>query len=166
MRRQKNPQQPARGAFIIHRQSETTPTIPEPRWELYAHGADVGIRGFGAGLAEAFEAIGLALTSVVCDLSRVQPSQAVEIHCAAREREGLLFEWVNAIVYEMAIRRMLFRRYRVSIVDCELTASLWGEALDSQRHEPAVEVKGATYTDLRVRQEESGLWSAQCIVDV
>ncbi len=150
----------------MHRQPETMPAIAEPHWEVYAHGADVGIRGFGAGLAEAFEAVGLALTSVVCELSRVQASHAVEVHCAAREPEALLFEWVNAIVYEMAIRRMLFRRYRVAIVDCELTASLWGEALDPQRHEPAVEVKGATYTDLRVQQDDSGRWSAQCIVDV
>jgi len=29
-----------------------------------------------------------------------------------------------------------------------------------------VEVKGATYTNLSVRQEPNGLWVAQCVVDV
>jgi tRNA nucleotidyltransferase (CCA-adding enzyme) len=34
------------------------------------------------------------------------------------------------------------------------------------RHEPAVEVKGATYTALRVEQLEDGHWLVQCVVDV
>jgi SHS2 domain-containing protein len=29
-----------------------------------------------------------------------------------------------------------------------------------------VEVKGATYTCLQVKQDESGAWLAQCVVDV
>jgi SHS2 domain-containing protein len=37
--------------------------------------------------------------------------------------------------------------------------------VDPVRHEPAVEVKGATYTALRVQQTD-GHWLAQCVVDV
>jgi len=38
--------------------------------------------------------------------------------------------------------------------------------VDIARHRPAVEVKGATYTALRVAQEADGAWVAQCVVDV
>ena len=46
------------------------------------------------------------------------------------------------------------------------TVTLGGEAIDRARHEPAVEPKGATYTELKVMQQEDGRWCAQCIVDV
>ena len=137
-----------------------------PRWEHYPHGADVGIRGTGTSLAEAFEAIALALTATVSDPSTVFPNQCVDVHCEAPDPDSLLYEWVNALVYEMATRSMLFGRFRVSIVGTHLSAEAWGEALDAQRHQPAVEVKGATYTDLEVSVSPAGVWTAQCIVDV
>jgi SHS2 domain-containing protein len=31
---------------------------------------------------------------------------------------------------------------------------------------PAVEVKGATLTELKVSRNADGLWTAQCVVDV
>lgn len=144
--------------------SQTVGTA-SPSWELYAHGADVGIRGVGATLAESFEGIALALTSAVCELSAILPNHEVNIHCDAPDAESLLYEWVNALVYEMATRRMLFGRFRVSIVGTHLGAEAWGEPLDAERHQPAVEVKGATYTDLRV-SVTGGSWTAQCIIDV
>jgi SHS2 domain-containing protein len=137
-----------------------------PRYELYAHGADVGIRGFGATLALAFESIAMALTSVVCDLDRIRASAQVETRCAASNTEGLLYQWVNAIVFEMATRRMLFSRFHVNLTDTRLEAVLWGEPLNIAKHQPAVEVKGATYTDLRIERKDTGAWAVQCVVDV
>jgi tRNA nucleotidyltransferase (CCA-adding enzyme) len=77
-----------------------------------------------------------------------------------------LFVDFNALIYEMATRRMLFSSFIVSIDGVELHATAWGEAVDRARHEPAVEVKGATYTALRVEQQAGGRWQAQCVVDV
>lgn len=86
--------------------------------------------------------------------------------CEAPDHELLLVDWLNAVIYEMATRRMLFSRFEVSIDNHRLQAMLWGEPLDAARHEPAVEVKGATYTELTVRRDESGAWMAHCVVDV
>jgi len=142
------------------------PSPPDaPDWELYAHGADVGVRGRGATLAAAFEAVAMAVTAAITDPAGVQPRTRVAIQCAAPDADGLLYEWVNALVYEMATRRMLFARYHVRTEGTRLDAEAWGEALDAGRHEPAVEVKGATYTDLCVTHE-GGRWTAQCIIDV
>ena len=41
-----------------------------------------------------------------------------------------------------------------------------GEPIDATRHHPAVEVKGATYTALRVACGDDGMWTAQTVVDV
>ena len=138
---------------------------PERGWTHFAHSADIGVQGRGRTLAEAFEQAGLALTAAITT-EKVAPRVKVEVVCEAPDREILFVEWLNAIIYEMAVRRMLFGRFSVRIADARLSGTLWGEPVDSARHEPACEPKGATYTALEVTQDEKGSWSARCVVDV
>ena len=135
-------------------------------WEHFGHAADIGVRGIGPTKEAAFEQIALALTGVVTDLTSVRPDVAVRITCEAPADDLLLVDWLNALVYEMATRRMLFGAFDVTIQDSHLHATAWGEAVDRVRHEPAVEIKGATYTALRVERLEEGHWLAECVVDV
>ena|SRR5690349_9551389 len=134
-------------------------------WEHYEHDADIGVRGFGASAAEAFEQAALALTAVITDIDAVQAKESVTIECSAPDLELLFCEWLNALVYEMATSSMLFSRYRVIIDGVRLAGIAWGERIDAARHCAAVEVKGATYTTLRVARHEDG-WVAQTVVDV
>lgn len=135
-------------------------------WELYPHDADVGVRGFGATLETALEEAAYAMTAVVTNPESVYPKQRVEITLEGDEPEQLLFDWLNALVFEMATRGMLFSRFEIFLGAHRLRATAWGEAVDVARHEPAAEVKGATYTDLKVYREPDGRWTAQCVVDV
>ena len=137
-----------------------------PRWEHFSHEADIGVRGYGRTPAEAFEAAALALTAVVTDPRQVRPREGVAIECEAPDLELLLVDWLNALVYEMSTRRMLFGRFEVELEDGGLAGAAWGEPIDPARHRPAVEVKGATYTELEVKQMDDGEWLAQCVVDV
>jgi tRNA nucleotidyltransferase (CCA-adding enzyme) len=139
--------------------------VSAARWEHYAHEADVGVRGHGGSVAEAFEQAALAMTAAVTEPESVRPLERVAVRCEAPDDELLLAEWLNALVYEMATRRMLFSRFAVQIRDARLTGEAWGEPLDPARHHPAVEVKGATYTTLRVARHGEG-WLAQTVVDV
>jgi len=134
-------------------------------WEHFPHDADVGVRGLGTTPAEAFAQAALALTAVVT-AARVEPLSSVQIGCEAPDLELLFVDWLNTIIYEMAVRRMLFARFDVKIEGTRLEATLWGEAVDVARHAPACEPKGATYTALRVGKDAEGLWSAACVVDV
>ena len=136
------------------------------RWEHFRHGADIGVRGIGVTQSEAFEQIGLALTTVIADLASVRTDTPIQIRCEAPDGELLLVDWLNALIYEMATRAMLFARFVVTIRDHSLEATAWGEPLDRERHRPAVEVKGATYAELHVRQRADGTRLAQCVVDV
>jgi SHS2 domain-containing protein len=135
-------------------------------WEHFSHVADIGVRGFGRSMDEAFEQAALALTAVITEPGLVRPVQAVDIACAAPNPEILLADWLNALVFEMAIRHMLFSRFEVRITDQRLAAKAWGEAVDIARHQPAAEVKGATLSELEVARGADGRWLAQCIVDV
>ena len=141
------------------------PVKSRATWEHFAHDADIGVRGFGATTAEAFEQAALALTAVVT-AARVEPLRSVAIRCEAPDLELLFVDWLNVIIYEMAVRGMLFARFDVRIEGTALSATLWGEAVDVARHAPACEPKGATYTALRVARDADGRWSAGCVVDV
>ncbi len=135
-------------------------------WEHFAHGADIGVRGTGATKADAFAQAAIALTAVVTDPPNVRTENGVPIACEAPDDELLLVDWLNALIYEMATRRMLFGRFDVAIDGGRLAATAWGEPVDRERHEPAVEVKGATLTAVRVARLDDGRWLAQCVVDV
>lgn len=138
----------------------------ETRWEHFEHKADIGIRGFGATPAAAFAQCALALTAVITDPALVAPCTAVTLACAAPELDALLLNFLDALLLEMDLKKMLFSRFEVQIADGKLTATAWGEAVEPARHQPAVEVKAATYNSLAVRQRPDGTWLAQCVVDV
>lgn len=135
-------------------------------WGHFRHGADIGVRGEGDSVAGAFEQAAIALTAVIVDPTRVAARRAIEIRCQAPDLEVLLVDWLNALVYEMATRRMLFKRFEIDLQGTELRARAWGEPIDPLRHRPVVEVKGATYTELAVKTLPGGAWLAQCVIDV
>jgi SHS2 domain-containing protein len=139
---------------------------PAPHWEHFDHGADIGVRGLGPTKAAAFELAALALTAVITDPDRIEPLERVLISCEAGDDEQLLAAWLNAIVTQMAVRRMLFKRYEVELQGGRLTGIAIGERISPERHQPAVGVKGATYTSLRVARTADGGWLAQTVVDV
>lgn len=134
-------------------------------WEHFPHEADMGVRGVGATKAQAFEQAALALTAVVTDPQAIEPRQPIEVECEAPDEELLLADWLNSLVFEMSSRKMLFSRFSVQLDGQRLHGRAWGETVDPARHHPAVEIKGATYTSLRVAQE-NGEWVAQTVVDV
>lgn len=135
-------------------------------WEHFEHRADIGVRGIAQSKEGAFEQAAVALLAVTSDPALVEARDKVAVHCQAPDDELLLADWLNALIFEMATRRMLFSGFRVRILEHALQGEAWGEPLDEQRHQPAVEVKGATFTELKVGQYPDGMWFAQCVVDV
>ena len=140
-------------------------TMSIPHWEHFEHEADVGVRGIGNTLAESFEQAALAMSAIITDLSLINADQAVHISCEGQDRELLLVDWLNALIFEMATRKMLFGHFEVNIENDRLTGIAWGEPIDIERHQPGVEIKGATFTELKVYQAQ-GNWIAQCVLDV
>jgi SHS2 domain-containing protein len=144
----------------------TQRSLIEPRAELFPHGADIGVRGIGPTREAAFEQVALALFSAVTDPGRIASREAIEVTCEAPGDTYLLLDWLNALIYEMAVRRVVFGRFTVSIEGNRLVGQAWGEPVNRKRHRPAVEPKGATLTALKVKVRDDGTWVAQCVVDV
>ncbi|MCB1738992.1 MAG: archease [Gammaproteobacteria bacterium] len=141
-------------------------------WAHFEHDADIGVRGIAPTLEGAFEQAALALTAVVTEPAGVASVQGVRVHCSAPDTALLLVDFLNAIVFQMATRHLLFGRFEIQQLSHRedgqwvLDARLCGEAVEPERHQPAVEVKGATYTSLEVKRQVGGDWLAQCVVDV
>ena len=136
------------------------------RWAHYPHDADIGIRGCGHTLGEAFANAARAMSAAVTPLDAIAARDTVSVTCRSPDIDILFVDWLNAVIYEMATRGMLFRDFDVSIDAGALHAEMTGEPIDVPRHAPAVEPKGATLTDLSVTRTPDGLWTAQCVVDV
>jgi tRNA nucleotidyltransferase (CCA-adding enzyme) len=140
--------------------------MTKPHWEHFAHEADMGVVGIGATLEDAFEQAALAMTAIITDPGQIAPEVKVDIQCGDLDIELLFVDWLNALIYEMSSNKMLFSRFEVALKEHRLEATAWGEKIDVARHQPVVEIKGATYTALRVYQDDDGLWHAQTVVDV
>ncbi len=106
------------------------------------------------------------MTAVITDPASIKLVETVTIESSAPSLDLLLYRWLNALVYEMATRGFLFGEFEVTIEGLRLTGIARGEQVDRARHAPAVEVKGATLTELAVVEQCPGRWMAQCVVDV
>jgi SHS2 domain-containing protein len=148
------------GPVIIHMNANA------PHWEHFDHDADIGIRGIAPTLAQAFEFAALALTAIITNPSAVEAARSVSIHCSGQDNDLLFLDWINELIYRMAADNALFGRFEVAIDHGELTATAFGESVDRQKHQPVVEIKGATFTELRVYRNSDAMWIAQCVVDV
>ena len=136
-------------------------------YETFDHEADIGVRGYGRTLEEAFENAARAMFSVMVDLSRVRRVKKFHITVEAPDVEALLVEWLNQLLAIADLEGYLFSDFEVKISGdgTRLEGYAWGEPIDRERHEVSVEVKGATYSMLEVGKED-GRYRAQCVVDV
>ena len=134
-------------------------------YETFEHRADIGVRGYGKSLEEAFENGAKAMFSVMVDIEGVRPVETEEIICEAPDIEILFVEWLNNLISIAHLSGKLFSGFKVEITDNSLKGLAIGERIDKNRHHIMTEVKGATYSNLKV-DKEGDMFIAQCIVDV
>ena len=136
------------------------------RFEILEHAADVGFRAFGPSLAELFANAGLALESIAMDIDAVEPRQEYPLSAEGEDRESLLINWLNEIVYYMDGRRVVMCRFEITeITGTSVRGAGWGEPRDRRRHPVRIVVKAATYHQLRIA-EEDGRWVAEVFLDI
>lgn len=137
-------------------------------YETFEHEADVGVRGFGKTMEEAFQNGAKAMFSVMVDLDKVEPEREVEISCEAQDNETLFVEWLNELLSIADIKSMVFSKFEVKVDETDgkkLHGFAYGEELSQKKHRPKIEVKAATYSQMKVYKEKD-IWIAQCIVDI
>lgn len=134
-------------------------------WKHFSHQADIGVKAIAENLSEAFAEAALGLTAIVTEPERIDCTNSVTIKVKAENTEMLFVNWLNAVIYEMATRHMLFGKFEVEIDDLRLSAKIWGERVDLKKHSPVVEPKAVTFNQLSVK-DINGNWTVQCVIDV
>ena len=138
-------------------------------FELLDHEADIGIRGWGKTVEEAFENGARAMFSIMVNLEDVDVEKEIIINANAEDLESLFVEWLNELLAQRDISGMVFNDFtvRISSQDEELTLEGWarGERLDPEKHEIRTEVKAATYCGLAHGKEKKGNF-VQCVLDI
>ena len=138
-------------------------------FEHFEHKADIGIRGFGATLEEAFVEAAKAMTDVIVDVKSVGKDKKELIQANANDEAALLVAFLNQILFIKDTKKLIFSDFVVHIAKqgekFQLRAKAAGTTLDPKKHNFKVDVKAATYSELKVAKQ-GPKWIAQCIVDV
>ena len=135
-------------------------------FEFIDHTADIGITAYGADMKQIFANAARGLFSIITNLDNVASTKKLDIQVIAPDREALLLQWLNELIYLFETRKMLFSRFEITVItDTELKAKAFGEKINLKKHELKTQVKATTYHMLKIEQNELG-WTAQVIFDV
>jgi SHS2 domain-containing protein len=138
-------------------------------FELIPHPADMGVRGIGKTIEEAFSEAARAMFSLMADLGRVEPKAGVPLAVEAPSLEDLFVRFLGELLFLRDVHGLLFSRFALRLTREGESFRLWGQAFgekfDPQKHQAGIDVKAATYAWVKV-EEKDGTWMAQGVVDV
>lgn len=125
------------------------------RFEFLEHTADIGLVAYGGSLAEAFANAACGLFSIIADRGGVRELECRQVEIGGEDAEGLLFEWLNRLIYLFDVEMILFKRFEmIDFNEYTLKARCYGEKYDPARHRLKTGVKSATYHQLKVDREK------------
>ena len=135
------------------------------RFEVIDHTADVGLLAYGSDLKEALANLACGMFSLIAELDKVRESQHMDIEVNSTDRESLIVDWLNELLYVFDVEHIVFSRFDiVHLGETSLNARVYGEKVDRSRHTLKREVKAATYHSLKI-VEENG-YRIQVILDL
>jgi SHS2 domain-containing protein len=135
-------------------------------FEIIDHTADVGIIVYGADVKELFANAALALFSLITEPESIQEKSHLNLTVSSDERDSLLVEWLNELIYFFDAKHILFNRFDIqTLTQNELKATCHGEGFDPMKHKIKRGVKAATYHMLKLDKNNDG-YKAQIILDI
>jgi len=125
------------------------------KFELVEHTADTGLIAYGHNLAEAFANAAYGLFSIMAELDGVREVESQTVAVSAEDTEGLLFNWLNELIYVFEMEKLLLKRFNITeFGERRLKAECWGEKYDPSRHQLRSGVKSATYHMLKIDEDQ------------
>lgn len=134
-------------------------------FEIIDHTADVGIIAYGADIRQTFANAARALFSIITEPEDVDEVLQRDIELTATDRESLLVEWLNALIYLFDVENIVFKRFDILHLDqTRLKARVYGEKVDKAKHKIKTGVKAASYHMLKVDRDDG--YRARVILDI
>jgi SHS2 domain-containing protein len=136
-------------------------------FEVIEHTADIGIRAYGIDLSRAFINAARGMFSLITDIDKVYENLYRDVQVTAPDKEALLVEWLNELIFLFDTEMVLFSRFHIeALSDTEIKARCWGEKIDKSRHELKRGIKSATYHMLKVEQKTDYKCQVQVLFDI
>lgn len=136
-------------------------------YRVFEHTADLGLRIEASTLDELFAEAAKGLCSLIVEnVDDVAPLVTHAFTLEGSDREYLLFDWLNELLFVFETEHLLLSRCAVKVSSAGLTAVGHGEKLDPDRHRLDHEVKAITYHGLQLAESPAGGWWAEVIVDI
>ncbi|UPW00726.1 archease [Halorussus gelatinilyticus] len=135
-------------------------------YELRDHTADVAVAATGPTLAAVFAAAGDGMAGAMCDEIPADAGERFDFEVTAENREALLFDYLDRLIYERDVRAVLPVDNEVEIrgdgEEFVVTGSARGVPLADVS---AREIKAVTYSDMELVETDDG-WRAYVVLDV
>lgn len=136
-----------------------------PRFEVIDHTADVGIIAYGSDLEEAFANSAYGMFSLIADLDGVKEKVSRKVDIQSIDQEALLVDWLNELLYLFDVKQIIFKRFEITALSQNrLQATIYGEKVDTSRHQLKTGVKAATYHMLKIEKNKEV--KVQFILDI
>ncbi|MBI1730011.1 archease [Candidatus Acetothermia bacterium] len=139
-------------------------------FEYKDHTGETWLSATGESLEEAFSEGAKALFNIMVPIEQIEPCEEVDVSCSAGELDMLFFEWLNRLIVIKEIQGLIFSRFEIFLIkkqkrEYQLNAKIWGEAFDSSKHESEVDVKAATFSELKCEKTTDG-YLVECVIDI
>jgi SHS2 domain-containing protein len=135
-------------------------------FEILEHTADIGFRAQAGTLQELFAESAAALVAIAMEPDYIADRLAYPLAASGIDRESLLVNWLNEVLYWVDGERVAFNRFEFQeFTPVLVRATGFGEPRDHLRHTPRLVVKGVTYHQLQVASDATG-WSARVYLDI
>jgi len=136
--------------------------MPSFRFEEVEHTADLALKVHGHSLEEIFANAACGLFSLMADLENLSPTVSREVHLGAPDRESLLVDWLNELLYLHEVEEEIYTRFEIeTLSSTALSAIVWGAKMKASK----LTVKAATFHDLEIREAKDG-YLATIVFDV
>ena len=136
-------------------------------FEYIEHTADAGMRVWGETLTELFKNAACGLFQMIAMVETIDETLSVEVKITADHLEMLFVHWLDELIFIHETKDIFLRRSNIQqITPTCLSAEVYGETVDFEKHSVYTEIKAVTYHQLSVTQRTSGVWEAHVIFDL
>jgi SHS2 domain-containing protein len=122
-------------------------------FEELEHTADLALKVHGHSLEEIFINAARGLFSLMADLENLAPSVSREVHLEAPDRESLLVDWLNELLYLHEVEEEIYTRFDIeTLSSTALSATVRGTKTEASK----LTIKAATFHELEIRETDDG----------
>ena len=135
-------------------------------FEFVAHTADVAVLIHGRNIPDLFRHAAAALYALTTTGPDFAAVQCRTISIDSVDRDALLVDWLNELVYLLYVEHAGFSDFRFDeLADGHLTSRCCGEYLVPGVHRLHLEVKAATHHMVHIARTRGG-YTARIVLDV